>query len=165
MVTKMMSRKTVLTATLMFMVLLTPILSRTKIKNRHAILISLSIVRKKLRVMQKKSSYTDLNRSFLSFFIGALLKKPLIVILLFIVVTLCFGWRIPNISFRTSILSHFPSTSYSSGRLASVFKRKESDRSEPRAVAPHATDALYPIRRNGLPAQPMPRTLNVFPLT
>lgn len=53
--------------------------------------------------MQNKNSYTDLDRSFLSVFIGALLKKPLIVMLFFVAVTAGFGRQIPHISFRTSI--------------------------------------------------------------
>ncbi|MBW2678115.1 MAG: hypothetical protein JRD49_11175, partial [Deltaproteobacteria bacterium] len=32
-----------------------------------------------------------------------MLKQPLLVVLIFIAITIIFGWRIPQISFRTSI--------------------------------------------------------------
>lgn len=53
--------------------------------------------------MKYESAYTDLNRNYLSLFMGGLLRRPLLVILIFIAITIIFGWRIPHISFRTSI--------------------------------------------------------------
>ena len=53
--------------------------------------------------MKYKSAYTDLNRNYLSLFMGGMLRRPLLVIMIFIAITIVFGWRIPHISFRTSI--------------------------------------------------------------
>jgi predicted RND superfamily exporter protein len=53
--------------------------------------------------MEQKRAYKNLDRSFLSVFMGAMLKRPLIVVLIFMAITVVFGWRIPQISFRTSI--------------------------------------------------------------
>jgi predicted RND superfamily exporter protein len=53
--------------------------------------------------MGQESAYRDLDRSFLSVFMQAMLRRPLIVVLIFMVITIVFGWRIPQISFRTSI--------------------------------------------------------------
>jgi predicted RND superfamily exporter protein len=53
--------------------------------------------------MEQGNVYTDLNRSFVSVFINSMLRKPLLVILIFIAVTVAFAWRIPHVSFRTSI--------------------------------------------------------------
>jgi predicted RND superfamily exporter protein len=52
--------------------------------------------------MEQERAYKDLDRSFLSVFMGAMLRRPLIVVLIFMVITMVFGWRIPKISFRTS---------------------------------------------------------------
>ena len=53
--------------------------------------------------MQQENAYTDLDRSFVSVFIRSILRKPLLVVLLFIAVTVIFAWQIPQVSFRTSI--------------------------------------------------------------
>jgi predicted RND superfamily exporter protein len=53
--------------------------------------------------MQQENAYTDLDRSFVSVFIRSILRKPLLVVLLFIAVTVTFAWQIPHVSFRTSI--------------------------------------------------------------
>ena len=53
--------------------------------------------------MGQESAYRDLDRSFLSVFMQAMLRRPLIVVLIFMAVTIAFGWRIPHLSFRTSV--------------------------------------------------------------
>jgi len=53
--------------------------------------------------MDQESAYTDLSSNFHSVFLGGILKRPRLVVLIFIIVTIGFGWRIPQISFRTSI--------------------------------------------------------------
>lgn len=53
--------------------------------------------------MAQESTNTDLSRNLHSVFIGGMLKQPLLVVLIFIVITIVFGLRIPQISFRTSI--------------------------------------------------------------
>jgi predicted RND superfamily exporter protein len=53
--------------------------------------------------MEQENAYTDLDRSFVSIFIRSILRKPLLVVLIFIAVTATFAWQIPQISFRTSI--------------------------------------------------------------
>jgi predicted RND superfamily exporter protein len=53
--------------------------------------------------MEQERAYKDLDRSFLSVFMGTMLRRPMIVVLIFTAVTIAFGWRIPHISFRTSV--------------------------------------------------------------
>ena len=53
--------------------------------------------------MGQEGAYRDLDHSFLSVFMQAMLRRPLIVVLIFVVITIVFGWRIPQISFRTSV--------------------------------------------------------------
>jgi predicted RND superfamily exporter protein len=53
--------------------------------------------------MAQKSDYTDLSQNLHSVLMGRMLKQPLLIVLIFIVITIVFGWRIPQISFRTSI--------------------------------------------------------------
>jgi predicted RND superfamily exporter protein len=53
--------------------------------------------------MGQENVYKDLDRSFFSIFINSILRKPLLVILIFIAITAAFAWWIPQISFRTSI--------------------------------------------------------------
>jgi predicted RND superfamily exporter protein len=53
--------------------------------------------------MEQERAYKDLDRSFLSVFMGTMLRRPMIVVLIFTAVTIVFGWRIPHISFRTSV--------------------------------------------------------------
>lgn len=53
--------------------------------------------------MVQQYAYSDLSRNFRSVFIGWMLKRPQLVVLIFIVITIVFGWRIPQIYFRTSI--------------------------------------------------------------
>ncbi|MFC1859068.1 hypothetical protein ACFL9U_13755, partial [Thermodesulfobacteriota bacterium] len=53
--------------------------------------------------MDQESGYTDLSRNFHYVFMGGILKQPVLVILIFIFITIVFGWRIPQITFRTSI--------------------------------------------------------------
>ena len=53
--------------------------------------------------MAQESAYTDLSQNFHSVFMGKMLKQPQLVVLIFIAITIVFGWRIPQISFRTSI--------------------------------------------------------------
>ncbi len=53
--------------------------------------------------MDKEITYKDLGWNFHSFLLGGMLKQPLSVVLILIVITIAFGWRIPRISFRTSV--------------------------------------------------------------
>ena len=53
--------------------------------------------------MAQESAYTDLNRNLLSAYMSGLLKQPQLVLLIFIAITIAFAWKIPRITFRTSI--------------------------------------------------------------
>ena len=53
--------------------------------------------------MQQKSAPTNLDRRLFSIFLNRLLSKPLLVLLIFAAVTALFAWRVPRITFRTSI--------------------------------------------------------------
>ena len=53
--------------------------------------------------MEPEPAYKNLDRSFLSVFMNAMLKRPMIVVLIFMAITIVFGWRIPHLSFRTSV--------------------------------------------------------------
>ena len=53
--------------------------------------------------MDQENAYSELSRDFYTVFMGGVLKRPLLVVLIIMVITIGFGWRIPQISFRTSI--------------------------------------------------------------
>ena len=53
--------------------------------------------------MNQENAYSELSRDFYTVFMGGVLKRPLLVVLIIMVITIVFGWRIPQISFRTSI--------------------------------------------------------------
>ncbi len=53
--------------------------------------------------MAQESAYTDLNRNLLDAYMSGLLKRPRTVCLFLIIITVVFAWKIPRITFRTSI--------------------------------------------------------------